>query len=116
MIVHLIDQAGKHRYSGDESNPKVAQLEGEGYARVPSAPPNDHSVWNGSAWVDDAEVLEARRVAGVKRDLLQTDDGMARVLEDLIAALKAKLIISDSDLPQMARDKIAARVAKRSEL
>ena len=55
MIVHLIDANGHHRYSGDERNPKVARLEGQGMTRVAVALPDTgvRQKWTGSAWIDD---------------------------------------------------------------
>ncbi len=41
--------------------------------------------------------------------LMRTDLAMARVVEDLFEALKAKGVLVDTDLPEDARQKIAAR-------
>lgn len=57
----------------------------------------------------DAILAEESRIAALRA----SDQGMARVLEDLIAALEAKGVLSVSDLPQVAQDKINARVSLR---
>jgi hypothetical protein len=41
--------------------------------------------------------------------LMRTDLAMARVVEDLFEALKTKGVLADADLPDEARQKIAAR-------
>lgn len=51
-----------------------------------------------------------------RAELARTDLAMARVTEDLFAALKAKGVLVDADLPQDALDRMAARAAKRGEL
>ena len=50
--------------------------------------------------------------AAARAELDATDAGMARIAEDLIAALIDKGVIAEADLPQPAR----SRMAKRSEL
>jgi len=42
-------------------------------------------------------------------DLLASDLGMARVVEDLFEALKTKGVLAEADLPAEARDRIAGR-------
>ena len=51
-----------------------------------------------------------------KAELDATDKSMARIAEDLIAALIAKGLIAEADLPQSARDKLAKRSELRSKL
>jgi len=68
MIVHLIDFAGHHAYSGNEANPKVTRLEQAGYVRVPTALPDTdiRQKWVSDAWQDDPVVpdyAELRRGA-----------------------------------------------------
>jgi len=50
--------------------------------------------------------------AQARLDLAASDGYMARIAEDLIAALIAKGLIAEADLPQSAHDKMA----RRSEL
>lgn len=51
-----------------------------------------------------------------QRALADTDGPFVRVLEDLLAVLVSKGAIKLTDLPQSARDKLAARQALRAEL
>lgn len=48
--------------------------------------------------------------------LAHTDADMARVVEDIWAALVTKGLVTDADLPHEARDKIAQRQQWRSQL
>lgn len=66
----------------------------------------------------EREAAAAARAAefALQAELSATDAGMGRVLEDLIAALKAKGVITDSDLPQEARDKIVTREEIRERM
>jgi len=52
----------------------------------------------------------------VRMKLEDADGKMARVVEDLVDALVAKGVITLSDLPQEAQDKIAERNALREKL
>ena len=54
--------------------------------------------------------------AQARLDLAASDGDMARIAEDLIAALIAKGLIAEADLPQSARDKLAKRSELRSKL
>lgn len=47
-----------------------------------------------------------------KAELCESDSDMARIAEDLLAALIGKGVLAEADLPQSAR----SRMAKRSEL
>lgn len=58
-------------------------------------------------------VLTPQQAAAAQ--LAATDKDMARVVEDLWAALKAKGVLADADLPAAARDKIAARAQLRAQ-
>jgi hypothetical protein len=42
-------------------------------------------------------------------DLMRSDLAMARVIEDLFQALQTKGVLSETDLPEAAREKIATR-------
>lgn len=57
MQVHFINTEGRHVYSGDIRNPKVASLPALGFVKVPTAPPSDDESYNyrwvGAAWVLD---------------------------------------------------------------
>ena len=48
--------------------------------------------------------------------LASTDAGMARVIEDLIAALVSKGLIADTDLPDSAQAKLAQRADLRQQI
>jgi hypothetical protein len=62
---------------------------------------------DGSA--EEASFLASRR-------LIETDAGVPRVLDDLVGTLVTKGVITLTDLPQAAQDKIAARKALRTSL
>ena len=48
--------------------------------------------------------------------LAQSDSGMIRVIEDVLAALIAKGVLALADLPAAARQKIQDRAAARADL
>ena len=60
--------------------------------------------------------IEVGALASTKNELAATDAGMARVAEDLIQMLIYKGVITESDIPQSARDKMAKRAMLRSKL
>lgn len=51
-----------------------------------------------------------------KAALAATDQDMLRIVEDLLDVLMAKGLIAQEDLPQVVRDKLANRKAKRAAL
>ena len=51
-----------------------------------------------------------------KAELRESDSDMARIAEDIIAALIGKGVLAESDLPQSAHDKMAIRSELRSKL
>lgn len=51
-----------------------------------------------------------------RADLVATDKEMARIAEDLIQTLISKDLITESDIPQSAHDKMARRAKLRSRL
>lgn len=51
-----------------------------------------------------------------RADLAATDKEMARIAEDLIQTLISKDLITESDIPQSAQDKMARRAKLRSRL
>lgn len=70
-----------------------------------------------------AELVEAREIE-LRDDevrainaaaLAQTDAGMIRVIDDLVAALLQKQVLLPEDLPQEARDKLVERDVLRSK-
>ncbi len=52
----------------------------------------------------------------IESQLAATDAGMIRTIEDILAALLVKGLIAQEDIPQAVLDKIAIRVALRSQL
>ena len=68
--------------------------------------------------LDAAWILcqEDDRVSGIISQLSDTDKGIIRVIEDLIAILIQKGSISLTDFSQPVQDKIAARKALRNQL
>ena len=65
------------------------------------------------AWILD--IVEADDIEA-KRNLKTTDEGMDRVLEDLISLLVANEVISTEELPIKAQDKLIAREELRKKL
>lgn len=55
------------------------------------------------------------KLRDIDRELAGTDSGMARVVEDLINVLLAKGIMSMTDLPPSAQQKIQVRQRLRQE-
>ena len=51
-----------------------------------------------------------------KSKLASTDAGMARVVEDLIAALVGKGVIEETDLPDSAQAKLTERTTLRQQI
>ena len=51
-----------------------------------------------------------------KAELAESDSDMARIAEDLIAALIGKGVLAEADIPQSARSKMAKRSELRSKL
>lgn len=92
MIVHLVDVDGIHKYSGHDSNTKVARLEAAGLTRVSKALPEDKTQrkWNGVDWVEiEAEVIKVaiRKLETIPR----------RIRESLIALGTEDQVILDED-------------------
>ena len=54
--------------------------------------------------------------AEAKAELAETDSEIARITEDLINVMLTKGLITESDIPQSAHDKMAKRVKLRSAL
>ena len=83
---------------------------------------NNIDYHNYLTWVDEGNTPQPYVPPAVdpkeqaKAELDATDKSMARIAEDLIAALIAKGLIAEADLPQSARDKLAKRSELRSKL
>ena len=54
--------------------------------------------------------------AQAKAELAESDSDMARIVEDLINVMLTKDLITESDIPQSAHDKMARRAKLRSRL
>lgn len=54
--------------------------------------------------------------AQAKAELAESDSDMARIVEDLINVMLTKDLITESDIPQSAQDKMARRAKLRSRL
>ena len=126
----------KWRVVTDYRARSICGLDADGYYSGPAAlalgespdarrilaerPPADlpRPKWSGSAWVDgrSTEEVEADALASAKAELRESDAGMARVAEDLIAALIGKGVLAEADLPQPARSRMAKRAELRSKL
>ena len=66
--------------------------------------------------VEDTQEKENFENEKLKNDLALTDNGMIRVIEDLINTLIDKNIIAINDLPVEAKDKINNRKALRDKI
>lgn len=66
-----------------------------------------------TAWPAVQAKLAAQEVIEA---LARTDAGLARVIEDLLVALEAKGVLSESELPAGAQAKLSARRALRAQL
>lgn len=69
-----------------------------------------------AAAYDHAAELAARERLAKIAELASSDAGMARVVEDLIAALEARGLLAFGDLPPEAQEKIEARRALRAQI
>lgn len=58
----------------------------------------------------------ALRKKDIERQLAGTDEGLARIVEDLIGLLVQRGFITEADLPEAARDKLAERRNLRTQL
>lgn len=92
---------GKFVVAGDELVPINPADEVPSAAEIAAA----EAAWDAGA--------DARAAAA---ELAATDDDMARVVEDIWAALKAAQVVTDDDLPPAALAKIAERKAERTKL
>ena len=54
--------------------------------------------------------------AQAKAELAESDSDMARIVEDLINVMLTKDLITESDIPQSAQDKMARRAKLRARL
>ena len=60
--------------------------------------------------------LDQNIIDDAKQALAATDADMPRVVEDLVDLLIANGVITETDLPQEARDKLTNRKAKRAAI
>ena len=74
--------------------------------------------WSGKEWIDgrSTEEVEADALASAKAELAESDSDMARIVEDLINVMLTKDLITESDIPQSAQDKMARRAKLRARL
>ena len=78
---------------------------------VPTSAADIRDVWDGSKWV--AYDNSAENALAFLRN---SDAKLGRAVEDIIAVLTKKNIISDSDLPDAVMKMIKSRKAARSQL
>ena len=99
MKVYIVDSSGHLRFSGNAGPKTVRLLAIDGNIDVGEAPPNNHSIWNGSAWVVDpawfaVQYKEDRRIAygkiGAELDMIYWDQvNGTTTFKDHVAAVKA---------------------------
>ena len=83
---------------------------------------NNIDYHNYLTWVDEGNTPRSYAPPAVdpkeqaRADLAATDKEMARIAEDLIQTLISKDLITESDIPQSAHDKMARRAELRSRL
>lgn len=104
MMKFYIDKNGKY-LGGFDGAPKPA-----GATEVPAPPDHAAQIYANGAWGPIPDDVTARQ------QLTESDRDMLRVAEDIFAALKAKGLLVDADLPQVTQDKLAARKQAREKL
>jgi hypothetical protein len=116
---YIVDKdTGKQLYFGCIENKQ--KLIDAGHTVVPADKPTPADadpthktkhlhVWNGSAWVEDADLVAADAALTKEVELRKTDSYTPFVAADLIDILIAKNILSLSDFPQDSQDKITER-------
>ncbi len=69
MLANIVNGQGRMIFRGNPVDEKFIRLISEGNTRVDEPMPNDHSKWNGSAWVeeDSLAVLKASTIKKFKR-------------------------------------------------
>lgn len=90
-------------YEGDRRGPNDIE--------VPQRPSPEH-VWQNNTWVVDPDAAISKK----KLEIASTDEGMARICEDLIDVLVLKGTISIKDLPEDAQKKLTERKSLRSQI
>jgi len=106
MTQYFINSRGQY-YQGDRMAPQDLE--------VPERPSGLH-IWDGTSWVYSEDLAATKTRERSLVELVDSDSGMVRALEDLIALLIAKGTITQEELPPIVRDKIAARQALRENL
>ena len=73
-MIYLVDAEGRFalqtrpaKDSNNDVNKRIARLEAAGYTHATSPPPNETSKWNGSAWVADQELVDAKALYDVHK-------------------------------------------------
>lgn len=132
MIKHYVSETGDYlgafgsveRISYTPGNPKKGEPDivekretispalPAGSREVAIPPAHGYQRWDGKKWIDTAAKVQAE----ARYTLAATDGRMARVGEDLIAALIAKGVIALGDLPDDAVALLMAREAARDAL
>jgi hypothetical protein len=73
-MIYLVDADGRFalqtrpaKDSNNDVNKRIARLEAAGYTHATSPPPNETSKWNGSAWIADQELVDAKALYDVHK-------------------------------------------------
>lgn len=101
-----LDKQGNY-YQGDKS--LYSDIE------VPERPSGVHT-WNGKEWVIDEVKKAAEAVHANKTKLTETDQGMIRVIDDLLTALLATNKLKIENLPAEAYNKYLERIELRKKI
>lgn len=78
--------------------------------------PDKNQKWDGTKWIDDPDQVAENQKNQKAAQLSATDEYMPRITEDLIDTLLSKGVISQADLPETVKTKLAERKTIRLEL
>ena len=113
MIITICHKdTGRSMKRMEETSEAIQRLLVEGHTRVESAPPSPQHCWNGG-WVLDQGLVKDKQDADKLVELVNTDQGMVRIVEDLISILITKGVLSINDFHPNAVEKLLKRAALR---
>lgn len=83
---------------------------------IDQAPTVPYPTWKNQKWVTDVDREKNYLITSKLAEIVISDEAMHRVTEDLIDTLISKGVITQADLPEAAKTKLAERKTIRSEL